>query len=270
VVDPLDLSLFKSMFFHAPGPSGINGESNSVEIAYIHNDHLGTPQVMTDATGSVIWRAVYDPFGAAIVDEDVDGDGLLVSLNLRFPGQYYDQESGNFYNYFRDYDPATGRYIQSDPIGLAGGLNTYLYANANPNKYIDPTGELFFVPALPAIGAWLGGTGGAVLGWSSLGLGALGAWAAYNESADDEDCPPVDDDTVEEEYDSLEAAVGSVNPLEDVEYEGKTKNPGLRDQGYTEKWTGIDSDGKYQSAFRNPKTGKWTGGHESSKNNKYW
>ncbi|MES9853142.1 MAG: hypothetical protein ABW170_15095 [Candidatus Thiodiazotropha sp. L084R] len=77
-------------------------------------------------------------------------------------------------------------------------------------------------------------------------------------------------DTVQEEYGTLEAAVGRVNPLNEVEYESKTKDPGLSAQGYTEKWTGIDSNGVYHSAFRNPKTGKWTGGHESSKNNKYW
>jgi RHS repeat-associated protein len=59
---------------------------------------------------------------------------------VRLPGQYYDAESGLHYNYFRDYDPATGRYVQSDPIGLAGGINTYLYAGGNPVLYIDPLG----------------------------------------------------------------------------------------------------------------------------------
>jgi RHS repeat-associated protein len=67
---------------------------------------------------------------------------------LRFPGQYYDQESNNYYNYFRDYDSATGRYVQEDPIGLYGGFNTYIYVHDNPVKYIDPTGEI-----LPAAAA---------------------------------------------------------------------------------------------------------------------
>lgn len=59
---------------------------------------------------------------------------------LRFPGQYFDQETGLHYNYFRDYDPSTGRYIESDPIGLDGGLNTYSYSELNPLRYIDPLG----------------------------------------------------------------------------------------------------------------------------------
>jgi RHS repeat-associated protein len=59
---------------------------------------------------------------------------------LRFPGQYRDAETGLFYNYFRDYDPQTGRYVQSDPIGLAGGINPYLYARANPLRWNDPRG----------------------------------------------------------------------------------------------------------------------------------
>lgn len=109
-------------------------------VYYIHNDHLGTPQVLTNNTGAVVWKASYDPFGAAMVNEDVDGDTNKVSFNLRFPGQYYDGESGLHYNYYRTYDPSLGRYVTSDPIGLVGGLNTYLYANANSQRFVDPFG----------------------------------------------------------------------------------------------------------------------------------
>jgi RHS repeat-associated protein len=70
----------------------------------------------------------------------VDGDGVRFSFNLRFPGQYYDVETKLHYNYFRDYNPATGRYVQSDPIALSGGLNTYDYVQAAPIGIIDPLG----------------------------------------------------------------------------------------------------------------------------------
>ncbi|MCC7412026.1 MAG: RHS repeat-associated core domain-containing protein, partial [Gammaproteobacteria bacterium] len=81
------------------------------------------------------WRADYDPFGRATVDPS-----LTVEFNVRFPGQYFDAETGLHYNYYRDYDPDTGRYLQPDPIGLAGGLNPYLYVNANPLRFTDPNG----------------------------------------------------------------------------------------------------------------------------------
>ncbi|MEZ5541092.1 MAG: phospholipase A2 [Pseudomonadota bacterium] len=103
-------------------------------LYFVHNDHLGAPRVMTDAAGGVVWRATYDPFGSAVLEPS------KVELNVRFPGQYYDQETGLHYNYYRYYDPSTGRYITSDPIGLEGGINTYLYAKANPVRFVDPTG----------------------------------------------------------------------------------------------------------------------------------
>ena len=104
------------------------------------NDHLGTPQKMTDRLGFVVWRAIYDPFGKTTVNEDVDGDGVKVTLNVRFPGQYYDVESGLHYNYFRTYDPELGRYLTSDPIGLLGGLNTFGYVGGNPVGFTDKYG----------------------------------------------------------------------------------------------------------------------------------
>lgn len=107
---------------------------------FIQTDHLGTPQQLTDSLDVTVWSAQYDPFGKAEVNDDPDGDGNSIAFNQRFPGQYYDGETGLHYNYFRYYDPSTGRYITSDPIGLEGGLNTYLYAYANPLTFIDPDG----------------------------------------------------------------------------------------------------------------------------------
>ncbi len=109
-------------------------------LYYVHADHLGTPQGLSDESANIVWLADYSPFGLAIVNEDTDLDGNAVTLNLRFPGQYFDGETGLHYNYFRDYDPTTGRYIQSDPIGLVGGLNTYGYVGGNPLSYIDQFG----------------------------------------------------------------------------------------------------------------------------------
>jgi RHS repeat-associated protein len=103
-------------------------------IFAIHSNHLGTPQIVTNSSQNIVWRAGYSAFGQANVDIQ------KITLNLRFPGQYFDKETGTHYNYFRDYDPGTGRYIQSDPIGLEGGVNTYAYVNGQPTRYTDPLG----------------------------------------------------------------------------------------------------------------------------------
>jgi len=109
------------------------------DVHYVHTDHLGTPRAITDS-GTVIWRWESDPFGSTLAQEDPDGDLTLFTYNLRFPGQYYDSESGLHYNYFRTYDPSTGRYLESDPIGLEGGLNSYGYVDGNPLALTDPYG----------------------------------------------------------------------------------------------------------------------------------
>ena len=125
----------------------------SERVYYFHNDHLGTPQALTDAAGRVVWKAEYDPFGNASANEDPDGDGRPVVNNLRFPGQYYDAETGLHYNYHRYYDPSTGRYLQPDPIGMEGGPNPYSYARGNPIAFSDRLGLL----PNPAEAACLGG-----------------------------------------------------------------------------------------------------------------
>ena len=120
----------------------------------MHNDPLGTPQALTDESGTVVWKADYDPFGKATVNEDPDGDGNRVTLSIRFPGQYYDQETGLHYNYFRYYDPSIGRYLTSDPIGLVGGINTYVYTLNNPLYWIDPTGLDVTINLYPGAGGF--------------------------------------------------------------------------------------------------------------------
>lgn len=123
-------------------PITINVTNPQPSLVYLHADHLNTPRLATDETGRVIWRNLptTEPFGNSPVEEDPDNDGVSFTLNLRFPGQYYDRETNLHYNYFRDYDPATGRYVQPDPLGLAGGINTYAYVNGNPLSLIDPLG----------------------------------------------------------------------------------------------------------------------------------
>lgn len=102
---------------------------------YYQNDHLGTPQKLLAQNGSIVWSVKTDSFGHAVVDS-----GSTVTNNLGFPGQYYDSESGLFYNGWRYYDPKSGRYVTSDPIGLKGGVNIYAYALANPVNNFDPMG----------------------------------------------------------------------------------------------------------------------------------
>lgn len=120
------------------------------EIYAVHGDHLGTPIRLTDSAKRIVWSATNRGYGEGIYNADPDGDGRKVDMPLRYPGQYYDKESGLHYNYFRYYDPTVGRYITSDPIGLAGGINTYAYVGGNPLKFVDPTGEA--AQALPAVG----------------------------------------------------------------------------------------------------------------------
>lgn len=116
--------------------------SNGVDtIAYYHHDQRGAPLEATDRSGKVVWAARYDAFGGAqIITPLASTENPTIVSNLRLPGQVEDIETGLHYNYMRDYDPSTGTYIESDPAGLAGGVNPYLYAAANPLDFQDPLG----------------------------------------------------------------------------------------------------------------------------------
>lgn len=108
----------------------------------VHADQLNTPRVLVsnNISNAVVWRWTSEPFGSSAPEQDVDQDGIAVVYQLRFPGQYYDGETGLHYNYFRDYDDTLGRYVQSDPIGLKGGLNIYAYVGGDPLSHSDVYG----------------------------------------------------------------------------------------------------------------------------------
>lgn len=123
-----DDTLVGELWGHPPGTRALR---------YIYTDGLGTPRVMLGSGGAVLWTWPYaqNPFG----ERPASGS---YALNARFAGQYFDSESGLNYNLHRDYEPGTGRYIESDPIGLKGGVGTYGYVSASPMRYADLLGLL--------------------------------------------------------------------------------------------------------------------------------
>ncbi|MEA3476644.1 MAG: RHS repeat-associated core domain-containing protein, partial [Bacteroidota bacterium] len=137
---------------------------SGTEYYFYHNDLLGTPQKMTAVNGAVVWSAKYDSFGKASVD-----GASAIANDLRFPGQYFDDETGLHYNWHRYYDPSTGRYMTPDSIGLDGGINLYSYTSQNPTNLTDPEG--LWVPQ--AIGAFIGGSTNAIANYDAYQAGKI-------------------------------------------------------------------------------------------------
>lgn len=150
-------------------------------LYYIHTDHLGSPLALTDSNGTVQWKGSYDPYGNVTVEVN------NIDQKQRSPGQYSDDETGLHYNYFRDYDPEIGRYIQSDPVGLDDGPNTYLYSSANPINRYDPNGLTSLAmcanPANAAACAAAGITTGAAVG-GATGVAVNVGMQAYEKGWD--------------------------------------------------------------------------------------
>jgi RHS repeat-associated protein len=141
--------------------------TGGVSVFYIHSDHLDTPKAITRPSDNlIVWRWDQDPYGVASPNQNPSNMGSF-TFNLRFPGQYYDAETGLNYNMARDYDSTTGRYVESDPIGLDGGLNTYAYANGNPISIFDSLG---------------------LMGFGGGGSATQGSHAAANACSDDDHC----------------------------------------------------------------------------------
>jgi len=127
--------------------------NTNASVNWISANHLDSPHTVlrkNDYRLEGIWRWDTDPYGSMLPTEIIK-----FTMNLRFPGQVYDKETGTHYNVFRDYDPQTGRYLQADPIGLGGGMNRWGYVGGNPMGSVDPlgldaSGMIAFLPYVPS------------------------------------------------------------------------------------------------------------------------
>ncbi|WP_081770101.1 RHS repeat-associated core domain-containing protein [Luteimonas huabeiensis] len=217
-------------------PVGLLAQDATNRLHYVQPDHLGTPRAVIDPVRNVAvwtWDLASEAFGNSPPNPDPDGDGTAFVFDLRFPGQRYDAASGLNYNYLRDgYDAGSGRYTQSDPIGLSGGINTYAYAESNPLLLTDSLGlrkDQGCVAAYTAGGAACGGAigyygggalggvgggfvcsptgpgalacagGGAVAGSSGGGLLGSAIGGALGNLAGQAMCPDEDEDKCEEQ-----------------------------------------------------------------------
>jgi RHS repeat-associated protein len=135
-------------------------------VSFVRSDHIGRPVFATNTASTKVWTASYLPFGGVRTTTGTP-------ITARFPGQWFQSESGLHQNWMRDYDPTTGRYLQADPLGLVDGASVYGYANQSPMMYVDPRGEFGF------LGAALGGFGnlGLQLGINIL-YGQMDIWQA--------------------------------------------------------------------------------------------
>lgn len=119
--------------------SGSVTTPTSTTISYVESDHLGTPRLVTNGNKKARWSWTSAPYGDTMANESPTGLNAF-TYNLRFAGQYFDAETNHHYNHHRDYESTSGRYVQSDPIGIAGGINTYGYGMFSPLVHVDPYG----------------------------------------------------------------------------------------------------------------------------------
>jgi RHS repeat-associated protein len=194
---------------------GITVKSAVAQMYFIHPDHLNTPRAVSDASANVVWRwDQTEPFGDSVPNGDPGNTGNVFDFPLGLSLYYRDKETGMFYAKQRDgYSPEIGRFPQSDPIGLQGGLNLYQYAASNPLSNTDPEGlqaipfPRFPIPGFPTRGG-SGSSNSNSTGNSDLdrALGIPRSGPSSSSSSSQSSCPP--DDACEKLRERDEAACG--------------------------------------------------------------
>jgi len=138
-----DAVVIKHVWLNGQLVGALKPNGGATDIFYIYTDQIGAPRAITINAGvpATVWTCSIEPNAATRDNNDPFGsntaNAVSLTYNVRLPGQYFDLESGMYYNYFRDYDPAVGRYATSVPIGLKGGLNTFLHVGGEPNIRVD-------------------------------------------------------------------------------------------------------------------------------------